>query len=79
MSRYIDADAIEYHEVFEGDEFVRVAYGDDIDELPTVDAVEVVRCKNCSKKEYCRASNVWAVLPSDDWFCADGKRREDGE
>lgn len=39
MSRYIDADAIEYHEVFEGDEFVRVAYGDDIDELPTADVV----------------------------------------
>ena len=59
MSRYINADAIEYHEVFDGDEFVRVAYGDDIDELPTADVVEVVHgewvlnddqvyeCKDC--------------------------------
>lgn len=46
MSRYIDAEKIEYHEVFEGDEFVRVAYGDDIDELPTADVVERKRGKN---------------------------------
>lgn len=47
MSRYINVDAIEYHEVFEGDEFVRVAYGDDIDELSITDVVKVVRCKDC--------------------------------
>ena len=40
------------------------------------DVVEVVRCKDCSKKDYCRTSNVWAISPSDDWFCADGERRE---
>lgn len=39
--------------------------------------VEVVRCTDCSKKEYCRTSNVWAFPPTDDWFCADGERRED--
>lgn len=38
---------------------------------------EVVRCKDCFKKESCRTFNVWAVPPSDDWFCADGERRKD--
>lgn len=97
MSRYINADAIEYHEVFEGDEFVRVAYGDDIDELPTADVVEkekwdrllensiilaeavqkyqladmveVVRCKDCTRQMIC--------FHSDNYFCADGERRND--
>lgn len=39
--------------------------------------VKVTRCKDCFKKESCRAFNVWAVPPSDDWFCADGERRTD--
>ena len=41
MSRYIDVDAIEYHEIYDGQEFIRVAYGDDIDNILTVDVVEV--------------------------------------
>ena len=45
MPRYIDTDLIEYHEIFDGNGFTRVAYGDDIDELPTVDVREVVRGK----------------------------------
>ena len=43
MSKYINADAIEYHEIYDGQEFVRVAYGDDIDNIPSADVVEVVR------------------------------------
>lgn len=50
---------------------------EDLKNLPTADVVEVVRCKDCNWKESCRTTNVWAVPPSDDWFCADGKRRED--
>lgn len=34
----------------------------------------IVRCKDCTKREYCRTSTVWAVAPSDDWFCADAER-----
>lgn len=45
-----------------------------IESAPTF---EIVRCKDCFKKESCRTFNVWAVPPSDDWFCADGERRED--
>lgn len=50
---------------------------EDLKNLPSADVVEVVRCKDCFKKESCRAFNVWAVPPSDDWFCADGERRKD--
>lgn len=42
--------------------------------MPTVDAVEVVRCKDC---QY-RGSTAACLESGDDWFCADGKRREDG-
>lgn len=55
-----------------------------IDNAPTIDAVEVVRCKDC---KHCYAEgfvNVRNVCEKhydfgnvdDDWFCADGERRE---
>ena len=37
MSRYIDADLIEYHEEYDGQGFTRAAYADDIENLPTAD------------------------------------------
>lgn len=37
-----------------------------IDSAPTVDAVKVVRCKNCRKQLIC--------YHSDNYFCADGER-----
>lgn len=46
-----------------------------VENEPRVDVVEVVRCKDCFKKESCRTFNVWAVPPSDEWFCADGEKR----
>lgn len=52
-------------------------------EQPTVDAVEVVRCKDC---KYCfvDGDDDWKYnvcyfnrnMVHDDWFCADGERRE---
>lgn len=46
MSRYIDADKIPYVISEDGclDDF---AYRYDINEVPTADVVEVVRCKDC--------------------------------
>ena len=65
---------------------------------PIVDAVEVVRCKDCIHKptgsgvnhhitfpeqDYrcpCRCEDYWySWMPDDDWFCANGERREDGK
>ena len=53
------------------------------------DAVPVVRCKDCEKRpdehktelngklyRYCELHRRWTT---DDWFCADGKRRQKGE
>ena len=51
---------------------------------PTIDAVPVVRCKNClwwheseTNDGYgdCGQANGITLKPHD-WFCADGKRRE---
>lgn len=47
--------------------------------IKSADVVEVVRCRDCKKLDSCRTSTVWAVPPGDDWFCADGKRREQNE
>ena len=46
--------------------------------IPAADVVEVVRCGDCIRKDICRTSNVWAVSPDDNWFCADGERKEGG-
>lgn len=59
------------------------AVEDAVENAPTVDAVAVVRCKDC---KYCYAEgfvNVRNVCEKhydfgnvdDDWFCADGERR----
>lgn len=90
MPRYIDAGAIEYHEVFDGDEFVRVAYGDDIDELPSADVVEVVRCKDCMWYEIDELKSdgtadrrykpsvciLYREYHGESWFCADAIQKE---
>lgn len=82
--RSIDADAIPYTMLYKenwqkctGYE-ARGAWKKDIDALPTIDAVEVVRCKDCKFTEpkhtwYCvKRQNV---VNGDD-FCSWGERRE---
>ena len=56
MSRYIDADLIEYHDSFTNDgEFWSVAFKDDIDNIPTADVVEVTSGKyDCVSREKVR-------------------------
>lgn len=39
-----------------------------IQRIPTVDAVPVVRCKDCRKQLLC--------YHSDDYYCADGERKD---
>ena len=46
--------------------------------IPAADVVEVVRCGECIRKDICRTSNVWAVSPDDNWYCADGERKDGG-
>lgn len=57
---------------------------DIIERLPTIDAVPVVRCKDCRNWErlsfdadsgcYCPFVDRYTT---DDWYCADGERRDD--
>ena len=52
-----------------------------LDDSPTIDAVHVVRCKHCKYHEdeeigmvYC--PNVIGGWVGENWFCADGERKE---
>lgn len=41
-------------------------------DAPTIDAVTVVRCKDCKRRKNCRIP--WNI--DDDFFCADGERKD---
>ena len=84
--RLIDADALRDEWLYENGTFEANDVLDSIDCQPTIDAVPVVWCREC---KYCYAEgfvNVRNVCEKhydfgnvdDDWFCADGKRK-DGE
>ena len=49
----------------------------DLKWMPTIDAVEVVRCKDCKHwwlpEEICDRNRT---ITSGSWFCADGERRQ---
>lgn len=57
---------------------------DVIAQTDTVDAVEVVRCKDCERrieKRWCYSLHTYNGEPvgvADDFFCAYGKRKSDG-
>lgn len=60
----------------------RIALLREIDEIPAAEVREVVLCKNC---KHCATSKngLWCTLHDDmyageNYFCADGERREDG-
>lgn len=38
--------------------------------------VKVVRCRDCKFHAHCRESGAFKAIPPDDWFCADGERKE---
>lgn len=89
MSRYIDADELKRNHMFYHEADNR-SYAEerDIDETPTVDAVPVTRCMDCkhSTKVEGMIGLVWCdqlaevgTWVENDWFCADGERRTDGE
>ena len=94
--KLIDADELRkvmYHEAFETDSDMQKWDGGcwirykmfekAIDFVPTIDAVEVVRCKDCKhrdpqdKKCDCGHDIRWQLSRDDDWFCKDGERITD--
>lgn len=83
MPRLIDADEVakdiawlnEYDFVIWHDVMER------IDKQPTVDAVEVVRCKDCIHRMedgMCEYKDHRVFVQDDNDFCSWGERREDG-
>jgi len=69
--RLIDADALLAEAMEEG------AYGyvdaKQIADAPTIDAVPVVRCKDCLVKQICR----YKAGLCDNGFCSQGERKDD--
>ena len=78
MARLIDADAMLRHKRkmsgadFGGEFWDEAVLASDIKNAPTIDAVPVVRCKDCKyfKTRLCENEDN-----HDDWFCADGERK----
>ena len=80
MARLIDADALktkaircETFKLYDTPIFLKAVGTKEIDKAPTIDAVPVVRCKDCKyfKTRLCENENN-----HDDWFCADGERKD---
>ena len=74
--RLIDADALEEYlnnKIFGAAGKIKAW----IDAQPTVDAVSVVRCKDCKHLDrasrFCFKCMDWV---KDTWYCANGERRE---
>ena len=72
MGKLIDADALK-EKVFFTD-FGKAVFERDIDAMPSVDAVEVVRCKDC--RNYCHlvgSCKYFDFMPvKEDDFCSHG-------
>ena len=86
MARYIDADALKERFDRLGKKYRMPESGVNllkrtVDEIPTADVVEVVRCKDCRYFEPEKYSeswcHVWGRRTSIGEFCSCG-RREDG-
>lgn len=83
--RLIDADCLKEKGHFDDYDMFIVDY-DDIDNAPTVDAVEVVRCKDCRwGREVCGNIECFVDLnlPPEyhgyEWFCPNGERGENAD
>ena len=46
-----------------------------LDETPTVDAVEVVRCKDCEHYSHYESCSEWHTDPNPEDFCSRGERK----
>lgn len=78
MSEYIKKSDVR-HLLLHNDREAAIAQ---LDELESVDAVPVVRCRDCLWR-HDDSSPAWLPCMEretpNDWFCADGERRSDGE
>lgn len=99
MTRYIDADAVykilescEIRKATIGNPLTDWEYGytcgieraeSEIECAPTIDAVPVIRCKDCKHRDPedhkcdCGHDIYWQLPREDKWFCADAERKEE--
>lgn len=77
MSRLIDADATKRRVADTYFDALIPCVNRALDDSPTVDAVEVVRCRDCKH----RYSDSWCEYVDDDdnFYCARGERKEGAE
>ena len=74
--RLIDADALrQVLEVYSEKDSLGHTAVQLCDAMPSVDAVRVVRCRECVLREKCFKD--CKPLYDPDWFCGDGERREE--
>ena len=88
--RLIDADKLERQEYWGNERCFDYVDAEDIDNAPTVDAVPVVRCKDCKHyliadefeggKRYMCEVNHFSYINSDGdmRYCSYGERKDDG-
>lgn len=50
---------------------------DDIDSAPTIDAVPVVRCKDCRERDNTYWCPQFVAYVDEDFYCAYGERKDD--
>lgn len=94
MSRLIDADKLEKQEYWGNERCFDYVDAEDIDNAPTVDAVPVVRCKDCKHyrnyqnglcylhtepKTNARGYSGDAVCVEPDDFCSYGEKKDGGD
>lgn len=78
MARLIDSNDV--YSLFDVNGFARLHVAD-IDTIPRVDAVEVVRCKDCKHlydemDDYCCMSHRGLVKICENSFCSYGERKD---
>lgn len=80
MSRLIDADAL-MTRFINGQCYYASTIRSKIETAPTVDAVDVVRCKDCrwyDGVDWCNKLRISGIKEfKETWFCAGGERKED--
>ena len=88
MSRLIDADALktkaircETFNLYDAPVFLKAVGTKEIDKAPTIDAVPVVRCKDCKwlydeMDDYCCRSHRGLVRICENSFCSYGERKD---
>ena len=85
MSRLIDADALktkaircETFKLYDAPVFLKAVGTKEIDRAPTIDAVPVVRCKDCAvpHNKYTGCPKLNGLVTPPDFYCPFGERKE---